>query len=163
MGLVEAQGLSVQSRLSGGRSLQVLSDVSFALEAGKVLGLVGESGAGKSMIGRTIAQLLPRGFAVTEGSLSFSGEDLLGMPPERRRSLLGRDIAFIPQEPLSALNPVLTVASNSTSISRASAARPRASGASRRSPCSMPCICRVRPRSWGAIRISSRAACASAC
>ena len=73
-------------------------------------GLVGELGAGKSMIGRSIAQLLPRGFSVAGGSLAFAGEDLVAMQPGRRRELLGREIAFIPQEPLSALNPVLTVA-----------------------------------------------------
>ena len=46
----------------------------FTLEPGKILGLVGESGAGKSMVGRTIAQLLPPGFAVTGGTLEFDGE-----------------------------------------------------------------------------------------
>ena len=61
------------------------------------------------MIGRTIAQFLPSGFSVNNGSLDFAGENLVTMPPNRRRSLLGRDIAFIPQEPLSALNPVLTI------------------------------------------------------
>jgi len=70
-----------------------------------VIGLVGESGAGKSMIGRTIAQLLPAGFGVTSGNLEFAGTDLVSMGAERRRALLGREIAFIPQEPLSALNP----------------------------------------------------------
>jgi peptide/nickel transport system ATP-binding protein len=74
-----------------------------------VLGLVGESGAGKSMVGRAIAQLLPPGFAVTGGSLEFSGSDLVAMDGAARRALLGREIAFIPQEPLSALNPVLTI------------------------------------------------------
>ena len=61
-----------------------MRDLSFALEPGKVLGLVGESGAGKSMIGRTIAQLLPPGFAVTGGSLAFAGDDLVTMDAARR-------------------------------------------------------------------------------
>ncbi|MFI4994192.1 MAG: dipeptide ABC transporter ATP-binding protein [Hyphomicrobiales bacterium] len=109
MSLLEARNVTVRSALPDGRRLCVLSGISFALEAGKVLGLVGESGAGKSMIGRAVAQLLPRGFSVTDGRLAFAGEDLVGMEGERRRNLLGREIAFIPQEPLSALNPVLTV------------------------------------------------------
>jgi peptide/nickel transport system ATP-binding protein len=107
--LLEARQLTVRSGGTEAKSFPVLSDISLSLEAGKVLGLVGESGAGKSMIGRTIAQLLPRGFAVTNGSLSFAGEDLVRMEADRRRALLGREIAFIPQEPLSALNPVLTI------------------------------------------------------
>ena len=87
----------------------MLHDLSFALAPGSVLGLVGESGAGKSMVGRAIAQLLPPGFAATGGALTFGGADLVTMDAEARRALLGRDIAFIPQEPLSALNPVLTI------------------------------------------------------
>ena len=98
-----------RSRLADGRRLTVLSDISFALDAGKVLGLVGESGAGKSMIGRAVAQLLPPGFSVAGGSLAFAGEDLVRMAAQARRRLLGREIAFIPQEPLSALNPVITI------------------------------------------------------
>src|SRR6185436_13736915 len=92
-----------------GERVPVLHDLSFSLEPGRVLGLVGESGAGKSMVGRTVAQLLPPGFAVSGGSLAFSGTDLVRMEPQARRALLGREIAFIPQEPLSALNPVLTI------------------------------------------------------
>ena len=87
----------------------VLDELSFALAPGKALGLVGESGAGKSMIGRTIAQLLPQGFTVRGGALQFDGRDMLKIGDAERRGLLGRDIAFIPQEPLAALNPVLTI------------------------------------------------------
>ena len=108
MTILAARNLCVES-LGGKESFPVLSDLNFTLEPGKILGLVGESGAGKSMIGRTISQFLPSGFAVTKGTLEFAGEDLATMAAERRRNLLGRDIAFIPQEPLSGLNPVLTV------------------------------------------------------
>jgi peptide/nickel transport system ATP-binding protein len=108
MSLLTACNLSVGAKTRNG-DFPVISDLSFSLEPGKILGLVGESGAGKSMIGRTIAQLLPSGFSVTGGSLDFAGADLVTMDPEKRRNLLGRDIVFIPQEPLSALNPVLTV------------------------------------------------------
>lgn len=86
-----------------------LQDVSFAVERGRVLGLVGESGAGKSMIGRVIGGNLPGGFKVAAGSLACLGEDLVRLDRERRRSLLGDRIAFIPQEPLTALNPLMTV------------------------------------------------------
>src|SRR3984893_17972936 len=83
--------------------------LSFDLETGKILGLVGESGAGKSMVGRAIAQPLPAGFEITAGSLMFEGADLLRMAPSERRGLLGRAIAFIPQAPMTSLNPVRTI------------------------------------------------------
>ncbi|NTJ11250.1 dipeptide ABC transporter ATP-binding protein [Rhizobium lusitanum] len=108
MTILAARNLCVDS-FGGKESFPVLSDLNFTLVPGMILGLVGESGAGKSMIGRAISQFLPSGFAVTKGTLEFAGEDLVAMASERRRNLLGRDIAFIPQEPLSGLNPVLTV------------------------------------------------------
>ncbi|MEN3380462.1 MAG: dipeptide transport system ATP-binding protein dppF [Hyphomicrobiales bacterium] len=108
--ILAARNLTVSATLDG-ESVPVIRDLSFALERGRVIGLVGESGAGKSMVGRTIAQLLPPGFAVTGGNLEFAGHDLVSMDAEERRALLGREIAFIPQEPLSALNPVLTIGS----------------------------------------------------
>ena len=92
-----------------GHPVEVLRNISFSLERGKVLGLVGESGAGKSMIGRLIAGHTPPGFDVTRGRVVFDGTDLLSLKAAQRRALLGRRIAFIPQEPLTALNPVLTI------------------------------------------------------
>ncbi|MGB7833605.1 MAG: ATP-binding cassette domain-containing protein, partial [Xanthobacteraceae bacterium] len=108
MSVLAARDLMVSAKL-GGDLVPVLRDFSLTLEQGRVVGLVGESGAGKSMVGRTIAQMLPPGFAVAAGSLLFGGRDLIAMSPNDRRALLGREIAFIPQEPLSALNPVLTI------------------------------------------------------
>ena len=105
---LQARDLTISTRLDGVPA-RAISGLSFDLAPGKILGLVGESGAGKTMIGRAIAQLLPPGFAVTGGSLSFDGEDLVAMPAARRRALLGRSIAFIPQAPMTALNPVRTV------------------------------------------------------
>src|SRR5262249_43801593 len=103
MTLLTAQSLTVTARI-GGETIPVIRNLDVAIEPGRILGLVGESGAGKSMVGRAIAQLLPPGFAVTGGQLAFAGEDLVTMPAERRRALIGRDIAFVPQEPLAALN-----------------------------------------------------------
>ena len=105
MTLLIARRLTV----STGQNLPVIRGLDLTLEPGKMLGLVGESGAGKSMIGRAVAQLLPPGFQVTGGTLHFDGHDLVRMAPPQRRAFLGRDIAFIPQEPLTALNPVHTI------------------------------------------------------
>ena len=108
MDMLIAKNLAVSASLAG-TVVPVIQELNFSLPAGKILGLVGESGAGKSMIGRTVAQLLPPGFAVSGGELMFDGQDLVRMPSETRRDLLGREIAFVPQEPLSGLNPVLTI------------------------------------------------------
>ncbi|HTO62273.1 MAG TPA: ABC transporter ATP-binding protein [Bradyrhizobium sp.] len=106
--MLEIVDLSLSTAI-GRRKVDLLRDVSISLPRGKVLGLVGESGAGKSMIGRIIAGQIPAGFAVTRGRVLFDDTDLLSLDRKRRRALLGRRIAFIPQEPLTALNPVLTV------------------------------------------------------
>jgi peptide/nickel transport system ATP-binding protein len=92
-----------------GRQIDLLRNLSVSLGRGRVLGLVGESGAGKSMIGRIIAGHTPSGFDVTKGRVLFEGADLLSLERKAWRALLGRRIAFIPQEPLTALNPVLTI------------------------------------------------------
>jgi peptide/nickel transport system ATP-binding protein len=108
-----ASGLTVSAML-GRQRIEVLRDLDFSIGPGKVLGVVGESGAGKSMIGRVLSHSLPGSFAVTGGSLTFSqpGQepcDLVTMTKPRLANLLGDRIAFIPQEPLSALNPLLTI------------------------------------------------------
>ena len=108
MNMLEIKNLTLTARL-GGRTTQVLRDVSLTARPGKVLGLVGESGAGKSMIGRVIAGHIPTGFEITGGKVEFEGIDLPSLSHEERRQLLGKRIAFIPQEPLTALNPVMTI------------------------------------------------------
>jgi len=106
--VLEARDLTVTARMNG-MLMPVLREVSFRLGPGRILGVVGESGAGKSMIGRAIAHLLPSGFAITRGCLQFEGQNLAQIGHRQRRALLGRAIAFIPQGPLSALNPVRTI------------------------------------------------------
>lgn len=106
--LLELQGVTV-SMTRGRQSVAVLRDLNIALPRGATLGLVGESGAGKSMIGRLIGHEMPASFRVTGGKLLFEGRDLLNMSVRAHRALLGTRIAFIPQEPMSALNPVMTV------------------------------------------------------
>lgn len=87
----------------------LLRDISLVLRRGRTLGLVGESGAGKSMLGRVLARSLPRGFALRAERLRFGGIDLLDASATAHRALLGKRIAFIPQEPMSALDPTLSI------------------------------------------------------
>jgi peptide/nickel transport system ATP-binding protein len=82
--------------------------ISFQINAGETLGLVGESGSGKSAASLAVLRLLP-GTATVAGSVNFDGEDLLGLREEAMRRRRGREIAMIFQEPMTALNPVMTV------------------------------------------------------
>ena len=106
--ILQIRELTVVARIDDAM-VPAVRELSFDLAPGRVIGLVGESGAGKSMVGRAIAQMLPPGFAIAAGSMSFEGRDLIRMAPRRRRALLGRSITFIPQAPLTALNPVMII------------------------------------------------------
>jgi peptide/nickel transport system ATP-binding protein len=86
---------------------QVVSDVSFELDRGKSLALIGESGSGKSTIARAVLRLLPSGGRAS-GRVDFDGQDILGLPERRFRPLRGRLVGFVPQDPGNALNPTRT-------------------------------------------------------
>lgn len=87
----------------------VLWDFSMMVGGGCVAGLVGESGVGKTMVGRALLGLLPPESVVRAGEIIFDGYDLGAMPDKLRRKHLGKDIALIPQNPMTALNPVLRI------------------------------------------------------
>ncbi|MFO0987139.1 MAG: ABC transporter ATP-binding protein [Alphaproteobacteria bacterium] len=108
--LLEIQGVVVTAPVGGGR-VAVLRDIDLSVKPGGVLGLVGESGAGKSMIGRLVGGILPPAFRVDRGAMIFADRDLIGMPAAERRGLLGREIGFIPQQPMTSLNPVRNIGS----------------------------------------------------
>lgn len=101
--LLSISTLSAVSDRDGGAP--ILRDVSLSLARGEVRGLVGESGAGKSTIAKALLGILPRTVRVTGGSVLFEGRDLLTLPAKELRGIMGNEIALIPQDPQTALNP----------------------------------------------------------
>ncbi len=95
---------NLTARLKGTDHL-LLRGVSLEVAAGEVRGLVGESGAGKSMIGKAVLGTLPRSVEIISGEIFLDGTDLLTLPPAHRRTAIGATAALIPQDPLTALNP----------------------------------------------------------
>ena len=98
---LDIANLSVALR-QGGR---LLRSVSLKVQPGEVHALVGESGAGKSMIARAVFSILPNAVEIIEGDVTLAGESLNPMPESARRLFIGKRAAFIPQDPLTALNP----------------------------------------------------------
>ena len=100
------------------RGTPILRGVSLSVPQGRVHGLVGESGGGKTMVGKAILGVLPGGARITEGAVRFGGRDLNAMPDRERRSLLGASISMILQDPLTALNPVLRIQTQMVDVLR---------------------------------------------
>ena len=101
--LLSIRGLSAVSELEDGAP--ILRRVSLDLAPGEAMGLVGESGAGKSTIAKALLGVLPRTVRITEGEILFQGRDLRRMSRRESRAIFGDAIALIPQDPLTALNP----------------------------------------------------------
>ena len=102
------KNLSVEIR-TGGKDCKVLNQISFTAKPGEIIGLVGESGCGKSMTSLAIMGLLPSGACVSEGEIQMEGKDLLSLSEAELCSVRGGEVAMIFQEPMSALNPLIPV------------------------------------------------------
>jgi len=109
--LLTVRGLRTELRLRK-RVLPVVQDLSFHLHSGETLGIVGESGCGKSMTALSVMRLVPSPPArIVAGSIEFGGTELLELPEPQMRRLRGSSISMIFQEPMTALNPVRTIGS----------------------------------------------------
>ena len=106
---IEVKNLKVHYT-SEGRKIHAVNDVSFSLQKGETLGLVGETGAGKTTIAKSVLRILPEPPAqVDGGEICLEGTDLLKLSNDEMRKIRGRKIAMIFQDPMTALNPVMRV------------------------------------------------------
>ena len=156
--ILEIAGLSVE--FDGGPR-PILDDINLAVPARSVLAVVGETGAGKSMLVRAILGLLPAGSRMA-GSIRFKGEDITHATASRLRSLRGLDIAPIFTNPRSRLDPLQPIGRQIVDVIRAHGTQVgRRRGSGQRSCCG-PCACRTRCGGSMRIRTNFPAACASA-
>ena len=108
MAILEVKNLKMYYRTKTG-TVRAVEDVSFTVNEGETFGLVGESGCGKSATCRTISRLLPETAKVMNGSVEFEGRDLTRISEKEMTKVRGEGISMIFQEPMTALNPVLTI------------------------------------------------------
>jgi peptide/nickel transport system ATP-binding protein len=106
--VLELRGLSVEFATRRGR-LRAVDGVSFAIAPGEILGVVGESGAGKSLTGTAVTGLLEPPGRIAAGEILLDGEPIQDLPPAAMRRIRGRRIGAIFQDPLTSLNPLFTV------------------------------------------------------
>ncbi len=106
--LLEVYGLTVAFLTDDG-AFTAVDEVSLSLKSGQTLGVVGESGCGKSVTALSLLRLVPPPGRITGGSIRFNGVDLLSLPEKEMRQIRGGEIAMIFQEPMTALNPVFTI------------------------------------------------------
>lgn len=108
--LLEVRDLRTEYRTFGGsRVVNAVDGVSFRLEEGQTIGLVGESGCGKTTTCLSIVRLLPAGASITGGSIRLLGRELTDLDQKQMQEVRGRDVAMILQDPMASLNPLFTV------------------------------------------------------
>ncbi len=104
--LLRVEGLCIDHERRGQAAAPIARDVSMRVDPGEIVGLIGESGSGKSVTAKSLIGMLPRGIRVTGGTAEFRGRDLLRLGPRDMRAIRGAEISLIPQDALHALNPV---------------------------------------------------------
>lgn len=106
--VMEVRNLSVVARTAAGER-SILSGIDLSVAPRSVLGIIGESGSGKTVLSRALVNWIKSPLAITSGSVNYGGRDLLSLPDERMAGLRGREIAYIGANPTSALDPTVPV------------------------------------------------------
>lgn len=106
--LLSVRDLSIDFGTPRGR-LHALRNISLDVPAGRIVGLVGESGCGKSTLAAALLRLMAANAQVVSGAIDFEGRDLLALTPDQMRAVRGQRISMVFQDPMTALNPVMTV------------------------------------------------------
>ncbi|GAA2971738.1 dipeptide/oligopeptide/nickel ABC transporter permease/ATP-binding protein [Streptomyces enissocaesilis] len=109
--LLSVRGLAVAYAQPDGTDKEVVHGVDLDVHPGEIVGLVGESGSGKSQTAFSILGILPQGGRVTRGSITVNGQEAAGMSERDHRALRGRTAGYVPQEPMSNLDPAFTIGS----------------------------------------------------
>ncbi len=115
--LLEVDSLTVDYRTRRG-NIRAVNNVSFTLEKGETLGLVGESGSGKSTLGFSVIRLVPPPGTIVKGNVRIDGTDILSLSEEEMRSIRGKKVAFVFQDPMTSLNPVKKVGAHFVELIR---------------------------------------------
>ena len=118
MPLLEVDSLTIEYWTKRGK-IRAVNNLSFTLEKGETLGLVGESGSGKSTLGLSIIRLVPSPGVIVSGHIRIDGTDILGLSDEEMRSLRGKKIGLVFQDPMTSLNPVKKVGAHFIELIRA--------------------------------------------
>lgn len=106
--LLRVEDLTVRAQTEKG-AFDIVSGISFSMAPGEILGIVGESGCGKSMTALSIAGLLARNVSPSAGRILFGGRDLRALPREEIRRIQGKELSMIFQEPMTSLNPLMKI------------------------------------------------------
>ncbi len=110
MNILEIKNLNL-SFVSKGKEYQALHNINLELKKGEMLALVGESGCGKTITAMSVLRLLAPNAKITSGEIIYEGKNLLELPEKEMQKIRGREIALVPQDPMTSLNPLYTVGS----------------------------------------------------
>ncbi|MFE7789917.1 dipeptide/oligopeptide/nickel ABC transporter permease/ATP-binding protein [Streptomyces sp. NPDC057460] len=112
--LLSIRGLSVAYAQPDGTDKEVVHGVDLDVRPGEIVGLVGESGSGKTQTAFSVLGIFPEGGRISRGSVLVAGQEIAGLPERAHRALRGRTVAYVPQEPMSNLDPAFTIGSQLT-------------------------------------------------